>query len=112
MNELELGGTVSVTLNDFENDLQIRQVADTPGCYCISSRDRTLYVGCSKVSITRRLQSHIHSRRSPYLYDRLERGRRCQEQITITLIATEPDRARLKEVEVIGERSPIYNLWH
>lgn len=107
-----ISGTVSTTLAQFEDDLEIRQVADAPGVYFISSYDRTLYVGQSQISMSKRLLSHLHTNRSPWLHYRLKRAKRCREQIIIYLVPCPPEQTRQKEVELIQERSPIYNLWH
>ena len=105
----EFGGTYSTTLAAFEDDLEIRQLADTSGCYCIRSPDKVLYVGSSEVSMTGRISDHCKGRGTVYLFNRLQRGKHCQERITIMLCPTLPEEARSKEVELICELDPVYN---
>lgn len=106
----EFGGTYSATLSGFEDDLAIRQLADISGCYCIRSPDKVLYVGSSQVSMTSRLLGHVNGyKTSPYLHCRLQRGKRCQERLTIMLCPVPPEEARVKEVQTIQELDPLYN---
>lgn len=110
MSAFEVGGTYSTTLSQFEDDLEIRSQAKTSGCYAILSLDKALYVGCSVVDMTTRLLAHANGyKTSPYLHARIERGKRCNERFTITLIPTLPEEARVKEAEIIGELDPLYN---
>lgn len=100
---------MSVTLAQFEGDLEIRQLASTSGCYAIRSPDAVLYVGSSEVSMTGRIANHCKGRGTVYLFNRLQRGKRCRERITVTLYPVLPDQARSKEVEIIQELDPVYN---
>ena len=105
----EFGGTYSTTLAAFEDDLAIRQLADTSGVYCIRSPDKALYTGSSQVSMTERISAHCNGQGTVYLYNRLQRGKRCQERLTVTLYPVPPEEARAKEIEIIQELGPIYN---
>lgn len=109
MNRYEAGGTVSATLKDFENDLEVRQFATQPGCYVIRSPDAVLYAGSSEVSMTSRLLGHVNGRGTAHLFNRLQRGKRCRERLTIMLCPTLPQQARQKETELIEAYNPIYN---
>ena len=109
MNRYEAGGTITATLAAFEDDLEIRQLARTSGAYCIRSPDAVLYVGSSEVSMTSRLLGHVNGRGTVYLFNRLQRGKRCKERITIMLCPVPPEEARAKEVEIIGQLDPLYN---
>ena len=105
----EFGGTYSTTLAAFEDDLEIRQLADTSGVYCIRSPDKALYAGSSEVSMTGRINAHCNGRGTVYLFNRLQRGKRCRERFTVTLYPTLPAEATRKELEIIQELGPIYN---
>jgi len=110
VNGFEIGGTYSATLSGFEDDLAIRQLADISGVYCIRSPDKALYVGSSEISMTSRLLGHVNGyKTSPYLHNRLQRGKRCQERLTIMLCPVPPQQARVKETELIQEYEPLYN---
>lgn len=109
MTTIEIGGTLSTTLAAFEDDLEIRQLAKTSGVYVIRSPDRALYAGSSEVSMTERISAHCNGRGTVYLFNRLQRAKRCRERIAVTLCPTLPQEARVKEVEIIQELDPIYN---
>ncbi len=110
MDRYEVGGTYSATLSGFEHDPQIRQLAKQPGCYCIRSPDRALYIGSSQASMTDRIQAHVNGKGTVWLFNRLQRGKRCQERLTVTLYPLEPGQVRQKEAELIQEHNgPLYN---
>ena len=106
---MEIGGTYSATLKQFQDNVQIRSQARQPGCYVLLSPDAALYAGSSTLSMTDRIRAHSTGKGTRYLYQRLARGKRCGEHLTITLYPTKPEEARRKEVEIIGELDPLYN---
>ena len=107
--EMMTGGTYSTTLAAFESDIDVRKEAAQPGCYVLLSVDKTLYVGSSTLSMTSRINDHACGRGTIYLYERLNRAKRCQERLTITLCPTLPEEARRKETELIEAYDPLYN---
>ncbi len=105
----EMGGTYGANLTAFQHDRDMREMGEISGVYVIESVDRHLYIGQSSYSMTERIHAHYSGRSNPFLYRRLLSAQQYNETIILTLYPLLPDEAKITEMVMVKQFSPVYN---